>query len=132
MSNLVLVVSDDRGADRQLQLALTKAAPECSAEFVSSIDEIKTSGRPTVILLDVKLSRERAFDVLRWLRAEQDYRQIPVFVLGSDFVAHDANEAYALGANSCLQRSARDEFEPIAHAIGAYTSLLAESRTYFA
>jgi DNA-binding response OmpR family regulator len=125
MNNIVLVVSDNQGGDPQLERALMQAAPECRAKFASSIEEIKASDRPTIILLDLTLSRQSAFDVLRWLRADRQYQQTPVFVFGSEIVEHDANEAYALGANSCLRRSARDGFEPIAHAIGAYTSLLA-------
>lgn len=84
MSNLVLVISEDGQQDGQLRSALTRTASHCQVEFAASRAEIPTTHRPSLILLDLMLSREPAFDVLRWLRSEQRYQQIPVFVLGSE------------------------------------------------
>ena len=68
---------------------------------------------------------EPAFDILRWLRAEPRFKQVPVFVLAPQSV--DVNEAYALGANSCFIRNQRDaELEPIMDGIAAYASLIGE------
>jgi DNA-binding response OmpR family regulator len=125
MSNFILVISDDRNPDSQLRLALTKTAPQCQVEFVASRDEIPPTHPPSLILLDLMLSREPAFDVLRWLRSEQRYRHTPVFVLGSEVVDQDVNEAYSLGANSCLLvKSVSDGFDQIAQGIAAYASLI--------
>ena len=128
MSNVILVISDDRQPDGRLRVALTKTAPQCQVEFAGSRAEIPETHRPALILLDLKLSREPAFDVLRWLRTEQRYRQTPVFVLGSDVVDQDVNEAYSLGANSCLLvRPVSDGFDQIAQGIAAYASLMPSS-----
>jgi CheY-like chemotaxis protein len=71
------------------------------------------------------LSREPAFDVLRWLRTEQRFRDTPIFVLGSEVIDQDVNEAYSLGADSCLlMRSVSDGFDQIAHGIATYASLI--------
>ncbi len=111
--------------DGQLRLALTETAPQCQVEFVCSREEIPPAYRPSLILLDLMLSREPAFEVLRWLRAEQRYQHTPVFVLGSEIVDHDVNEAYSLGANSCLlMKSVRDGFDQLAQGIAAYASLI--------
>jgi DNA-binding response OmpR family regulator len=123
VSNLVLVISDDGKQDGQLRSALTKTASQCQVEFATSRAEIPAAQRPSLILLDLMLSREPAFDVLRWLRSEQRYQQIPVFVLGSEIVDHDVNEAYSLGADSCLRMEpASGDFEQIAQGIAAYAS----------
>ena len=125
MSNLILVISDDRKVDGRLRLALTENAPECQVEFVGSREEIPPAHRPSLILLDLMLSREPAFDVLRWLRTEQRYRHTPVFVLGSEIVNQDVNEAYSLGADSCLLiRSLSDGLDKIARGIATYASLI--------
>ena len=125
MSNFILVISDDRSPDSQLRLALTKTAPQCQVEFVASREEIPPAHRPALILLDLMLSREPAFEVLKWLRAQQRYQHTPVFVLGSEIVEHDVNEAYSLGANSCLLvKSVSDGFDQIAQGIAAYASLI--------
>jgi CheY-like chemotaxis protein len=125
MSNTILVISDDRSTGSELALVLRGISPECEVEFAENRDDVGRSRAPSVILLDLTLSCEPAFDVLRWLRADQRYRAVPVFALGSEILAHDANEAYALGANSCLmRRSAREDFGPLAHGIAAYASLV--------
>ncbi len=103
MNNLVLVISDDCKPGGQLRSVLTKTASQCQVQFAASRAEIPAAHRPSLILLDLMLSREPAFDVLRWLRSEQRYQQIPVFVLGSKIVDRDVNEAYSLGADSCLR-----------------------------
>jgi CheY-like chemotaxis protein len=124
MTNLILLVSDDDCGDCPLQLALTKTAPEFGVELVDSRAGIEALRTPSVILLDLKLSREPALDVLRWLRTEPRYKHVPVFVLTPRTV--DATNAYALGANSCLLRqSAQEGLEPIAQGIAAYASLIA-------
>jgi DNA-binding response OmpR family regulator len=130
MSNLILVISDDRNPGGPLRQALTKTAPQCQVEFVRSREEIPPARRPALILLDLMLSREPAFDVLRWLRTEQRYQHTPVFVLGSEIVDQDVNEAYSLGANSCLlMRSRSDGFDQIAQGIATYASLITSPST---
>jgi CheY-like chemotaxis protein len=89
---------------------------------------------PCLILLDLMLSSESPFEVLRWLRAEPRFRHVPVFILGSKVVDHAIDEAYALGANSCLlKESELNGFETIIRAIAAYVGLIgAAGRECFA
>jgi DNA-binding response OmpR family regulator len=124
MTNSILLVSDDDRADCPLQLALTRTAPQFGVELVNSRAGIEALRTPSVILLD--LSQERALDVLRWLRTDRRYEQVPVFVLSPQ--TDDVTNAYALGANSCLlKQPAQEGLEPIAQGIAAYASLIAES-----
>ena len=123
MTNVILLVSDEDRADCPLQRALTKTAPEFKVELVDNREGIEALRTPSVILLD--LSQERALDVLRWLRTDPRYKQVPVFVLAPR--ADDVTNAYALGANSCLLKQPAQKLEPIAEGIAAYASLIAES-----
>jgi CheY-like chemotaxis protein len=124
MTNVILLVSDEDRAACPLQRALTRTAPEFRVELVDSCAGIETLRTPSVILLD--LSQERAFHVLRWLRTDPRYKQVPVFVLAPR--TDDVTNAYALGANSCLlKQSSQAGLEPIAQGIAAYASLIAES-----
>ena len=103
MKNLILLVSDDKSTGRQLLPVLARtAAPAFRVEVADSRAGIEALRIPSVILLDLMLSNEPAFDVLRWLRSDRRYKELPVFVLGSEDASHRVNEAYALGANSCL------------------------------
>jgi len=123
--SLILFISDDVAANREIRLALTKSEPDCQVEFVGTTEEIKGLRTPTLILLDLMLSRQPALDVLRWLRSDRRFKRVPVFVLGSDIIDREASEAYQLGANSCLKKAAGPAFEPIAQGIATYASLIA-------
>jgi len=125
MNHLILLMSSGGGPDHPLHLALTKAAPDCHVESVWNCDQIAELRQPALILLDLLRSYEPALEVLRWLRTEQRYKNVPVFVLGSDAGDLPVNQAYALGANSCLvMNPAPDSLEPIAQGIATYASLL--------
>jgi DNA-binding response OmpR family regulator len=123
MTNVILLVSDEDRADCPLQRALTRRAPEFRVELVEDRAGIEALRTPSVILLD--LSQDRALDVLRWLRTDPRYKQVPVFVLAPQ--TDDVINAYALGANSCLLKQSAQGLEPIAQGIAAYASLIAES-----
>ena len=57
---------------------------------------------PQLILLDLKMPRMNGFDVLSWMRGENDFKQLPVVVLTSSGHEADVKRAYAMGANSYL------------------------------
>jgi CheY-like chemotaxis protein len=124
MTNLILLVSDEDWADSPLKLALTKVASKFRVESVKTPAEIEILPQPSVVLMDLKQSREPVFDVLRWLRSDRRYRQTPVFVLAPR--TDDIANAYALGANSCLLKQPSQGVETIAQGIAAYASLIAE------
>ena len=126
MSNLILLISDNSTVDRQLRLALTCTAPGCRLKLATKRAEIDPWHTPGLVLLDLMLAQEPALDILRWFRAEPRYEEVPVFVLAPRTV--NVNDAYALGANSCLLHSPDPEgLGHIAHGIAAYASLIAGS-----
>jgi len=57
---------------------------------------------PDLMLLDLKMPRVNGFEVLKWLRAQQEMAALRVLVLTSSDQIRDVNEAYQLGANSFL------------------------------
>jgi CheY-like chemotaxis protein len=60
---------------------------------------------PSLVLLDLKMPNKGGFEVLRWVRAHPTLHHLPVLVLtGSNQIA-DINRAYALGANSFINKS---------------------------
>src|SRR5262245_50648581 len=53
---------------------------------------------PTLMLLDLKLPRMSAFEVLAWLRGQEDgIRSLPVVILSSSAIFADMAAAKALG-----------------------------------
>lgn len=59
---------------------------------------------PGLVLLDLKLPRKSGLEVLRWIRAQPAMRDLPVVVLTSSRQPEDIERAYALGANSYLEK----------------------------
>lgn len=58
--------------------------------------------QPAVILLDIKLPKVNGLEVLRQLKAHEQFRLIPVVMLTSSSENIDLRTAYELGANSYI------------------------------
>jgi|SRR5580704_2470221 CheY-like chemotaxis protein len=127
-SSVIILISDVSTTDRQLRVAVERAAPGFSFGVVRSREELQTLQTPSLIVLDLMLSHERPFDLLRWLRSQQRFDQTPVFALSSDVLRHDIDEAYALGVNSCLLNATTPEvLDQIALGIVGYAGLVKTS-----
>jgi CheY-like chemotaxis protein len=57
---------------------------------------------PELILLDLKMPRMDGFEVLTWIRSNENFKAIRVVVLTPSEEIYDVNKAYQLGANSFL------------------------------
>lgn len=57
---------------------------------------------PQIILLDVKMPRLSGLELLQWLRTQEEFRPLPVFMLTSSSQPSDIAAAYEHGANSYL------------------------------
>ena len=57
---------------------------------------------PHLLLLDLKMPRMNGFEVLRWIRARPDYKNLVVVVLTASEELWDVDQAYKWGANSFL------------------------------
>ena len=57
---------------------------------------------PALILVDLKMPKVDGFEVVRWIRCQLGFSNLPVVVLTSSDAIRDVNRAYELGANSFL------------------------------
>jgi CheY-like chemotaxis protein len=57
---------------------------------------------PDLILLDIKMPGTDGFEVLRWIRQQQQFSELCVVMLTSSDEIRDVNRAYQMGANSFL------------------------------
>jgi CheY-like chemotaxis protein len=54
---------------------------------------------PCILLTDLKMPRMTGFELLRWVRADQQSRHLPVIVVSGSDQPEDRQRALALGAN---------------------------------
>ena len=79
---------------------------------------------PKLILLDLKMPRLSGFDVLAWLRSDEQLRVVPVVVLTSSNHDADVKRAYDLGAKSYLVKPVG--FEALVELVKALPGLAAQ------
>jgi CheY-like chemotaxis protein len=61
---------------------------------------VNEKGNPAVILLDIKMPKMDGIEVLRHIRADPDFKHIPVIMVTSSREEKNLVESYQLGANS--------------------------------
>lgn len=114
---VILLVEDNPDDVLLARRAVKKAALPISVQVADDGDEavayLDGSGRfgqrdrhplPDLVLLDLKLPRRSGLEVLRWVRSQPELDTTPVVVLTSSSEDEDVQQAYALGANSYLQK----------------------------
>jgi len=60
----------------------------------------RDGGVPAVLLLDIKMPRMDGVEVLRALRADQEFRHLPVVILSSSREERDVTDCWNLGVNA--------------------------------
>lgn len=114
---VILLVEDNPDDVLLARRAVKKAALPVAMQVVEDGDEavayLDGSGQfgdrgrsplPALILLDLKLPKRSGLEVLRWVRSQPALDTTPVVVLTSSSEDEDIQKAYALGANSYLQK----------------------------
>lgn len=131
---LILVVEDREDDVLLLKRAFAKAKVLNPFHFVRSGEEavayLKGEGRyanrdefplPELMLLDLKMPGMDGFDVLRWVKAQPEFKALRIVVLTSSDAIKDVNLAYQLGANSFLVKPVEfQKFVEVSHAIQGY------------
>ena len=120
----ILVVEDNENDELLIRRTLAKSGIPNPHQFVNTgeaaISYLQGIGRysdrekyplPELVLLDLKLPVMDGFDVLRWIRAHPDFRDLRVIVLTTSEEIRNVSKAYQSGANSFLVKPL--EFENI-------------------
>jgi CheY-like chemotaxis protein len=111
----VLHIDDDPNDTELLRVATRRAGVPFVLHNVEDADQAVAylSGQgiyadrlryqpPALILLDLKMPRATGFEILKWIRAHPEWKQVPVVVLSGSELQEDVRQAYAFGANSYL------------------------------
>lgn len=62
---------------------------------------------PDIMLLDLNMPRMNGFELLEWVRREDDCRRLIVYVLTASARDPDVERAYKMGANSYILKPSR-------------------------
>ena len=119
---VVLLVEDREDDVLLIQRALTKGYINITLRIARNGDQalayLSGDGEfadrekyplPRLVLLDLKMPGRDGFDVLHWIRHQEEFKTMRVIVLTSSDQIRDVNRAYQLGANSFLVKP--NEFE---------------------
>jgi CheY-like chemotaxis protein len=117
LSTDILLVEDDPG-DVRLALAVFRAlkvADRCVVvnDGEQALDFLHLKGRfskrppglPRLILLDLKMPRMNGFEFLQQVKADQEFKTIPVIALTSSREERDVERAYDLNVNGYVVKS---------------------------
>jgi CheY-like chemotaxis protein len=115
----ILVAEDDPNDALLIKRAFTKCGIPNPVFIVSDGEEAiaylsgvgKYSDRleypvPDFFITDLKMPRKTGFDVLEWLRGNENYALLPAIVLSSSKQPEDIRRAYTLNANSYFTKPA--------------------------
>jgi len=91
---------------------------QCKSEFADR----NPGETPKLVLLDLKMPKVGGLDVLRFIKAEEETRTIPVLMVTSSTEERDMVECYQLGANGFVVKPV--EF-------GAFTEAVAKIGMYW-
>ncbi|GHC03837.1 response regulator [Thermomonas carbonis] len=130
----ILLVEDNPDDVELTRLAFAEAGSAHRLQAVSdgaeALDYLLARGRhggrdaadlPALVLLDLNLPRLDGRDVLKAIRATPATQCLPVVVLTTSAEPRDVDQAYALGANSYIQKPVEFErFVEVVRQVGRY------------
>lgn len=133
----ILLVEDEPADAELLQRAFTRVGIPNPVHVVSNGEEavayLEGSGPysdrakhpfPRVVVTDLKMPRMDGLQLLRWMRANPEFRVVPVIVFTSSTAQAEVDEAFALGANAYMVKPVElKELERMARAVAEYWRL---------
>ena len=133
-SHDILLVEDNPDDVELTRLAFAEAGAPHRLHVLSdgaeAVDYLLRRGRhaardaadlPALVLLDLNLPRLDGREVLQAIRADDATRCLPVVVLTTSAEPGDVDKAYALGANSYIQKPVEfDRFVEVVRQVGRY------------
>ena len=111
----ILHVDDDLGDKELVQHAFSSLQLKLNVQWVedgqAATDYLLGTGiyaeresfpLPGLMLLDLKMPRKNGFEVLEWVRQENNLKWLPVVVFPASNAPRDIKRCFELGANSLI------------------------------
>jgi DNA-binding response OmpR family regulator len=93
--------------------------------------ELLGSFRPDVVLLDLVLPRLSGLEVMRSIRAQQEFAELPIVVFSNTYLSQLVQDAWKAGATKCLSKThstPRQVIEAVRNAIKTNGSTAAKQK----
>jgi CheY-like chemotaxis protein len=135
----ILLVEDD---DRDVELILLALEEHKLANEVVVVHDgeealdylyrrgefrMRAEGNPVVVLLDLKMPKVDGLEVLRQIRADEQFKAMPVVVLTSSRQESDLVESYRLGINAYVVKPVDfHEFVDAVKELGVFWAVINE------
>jgi two-component system cell cycle response regulator DivK len=105
-----IAVVEDNPDNRLLVQALLEDTYDLS-EFETGVDALAglCQASPDLVLLDISLPEMDGAEVLRWIRIQEDLRDVPVIALTAHAMAGDREKFLAEGFNDYVTKPIVDE-----------------------
>ncbi len=109
-SPVVWIVDDDPDDQYLFELTFNSLSPPVNVRLLNDGEDllpalIESETLPSLILLDLNMPRMDGFQALRQLRANPDYKTLPVVVLTTSTRRDEQVKALDLGANGVLTKA---------------------------
>lgn len=103
----ILVIDDDPDILELLEYNLKKAGYRVVAapSGMNAMWGLEEDSRPDVILLDLMMPTLDGYELCRFLKSSDDFRDIPVIIVSAKGSSEDIQKGLALGADKYLPKS---------------------------
>lgn len=102
----VIMVQTDEDDMFITESALAEIGSNIPVKFAASLEELEQvgieSGLPSVVLLNDRGAVSKGTQLLKRIRANEEYSHIPVVLLGEVTTSDHVRECYRLGANTYI------------------------------
>ena len=101
----ILIIEDEEEISRMLKLRFTHAGFLVEAAFDGEEGLAKVKSiKPDLIILDVKMPQLDGIEVCKILKADPNYKNIPILMLSVKVTGQEQKEGLAAGANAYLTK----------------------------
>ena len=102
----ILIIEDDQVVANiyRNKLVVEGHKVECAPDGEAGLETLKAF-QPDALILDLMLPGISGIDVLKQIRADEQFSQLPVVVLSNTYLTSMVQEAWKAGANKCLSKA---------------------------
>jgi DNA-binding response OmpR family regulator len=102
----ILIIEDDQLVANiyRNKFALEGFQAETAYDGDIGLELVKTF-RPDAILLDLVLPRVTGLEVMRGIRAQKEFEELPIIVFSNTYLSNMMQEAWKAGATKCLSKA---------------------------